>query len=290
VTIAGNPGRVLVLGSGGPIGTAWTAGLLVGLKRSGVNLAAADRIIGTSAGAIIGAALATGHNLEQFAQLPASADSARRLDRADPAKMQQAFAILATPGLDRAEARRQVGALALTDRDSDAEAAQLASRRRLIASDTWPEHLTIVAVDALSGQPVIWDRNSGVSLVSAVSASSAFPGASPPIQIGGRSYIDGSLRSLTNADLAVGARALLVIAPLAHRVPNEPLRQELRIVGARTAATIAPDAASALTFGSDLYDPASWTPAYQAGHRQSTTIAEEIGEKWTSARHDQSDE
>lgn len=279
MTTAGNRGRALVLGGGGPIGTAWTAGMLAGLKQAGVDLAAADRIIGTSAGAIVGAALATGRDLEQFAQLPATRDPGRRLDRADPARMQQAFAILATPGLDRAEARRRVGALALADRDFDAEAARLASRRALIGPDSWPDNLTVVAVDALSGEPVVWDRNSGIPLVSAVAASSAFPGASPPIQIGGHSYIDGSLRSLTNADLAVGAHALVVIAPLAHCVPEDSLRQELDTVGARTDATIAPDASSALTFGSDLYDSSSWTPAYQAGRRQASTIAAEIDDK-----------
>lgn len=285
---AGDRGRALVLGGGGPIGTAWTAGMLAGLKHAGVDLAAADRIIGTSAGAIVGAALATGRDLEQFAQLPATKEPGRHLDRADPARMQQTFAILATPGLDRAEARRRVGALALADRDPDTEAAQLASRRRLIGADTWPENLVIVAVDALSGEPVAWDQNSAVPLVAAVAASSAFPGASPPVQIGDHSYIDGSLRSPTNADLAGRAQTLVVIAPLAHRVPEESLRQELGTAGARVAATIAPDAASSLFFGSDLYDSASWRPAYQAGHQQATTIAKELGDKWTSDPDDRS--
>lgn len=285
-----NAGRVLVLGGGGPIGTAWMAGLLIGLKSTGLDLAAADRIIGTSAGAIVGAALAVGRDLEQFEQLPATRDRARRLDRPDRARMQQAFTILATPGLDRAEARRRVGALALADRDPDAEAAQLASRRALIGSDAWPDHLTIVAVDALSGEPVVWDRDSKAPLVAAVAASSAFPGASPPIQIGEHNYIDGSLRSLTNADLAARAQTLVVIAPLAHRIPEETLRQELNTADARAAATIAPDAASSLFFDSDLYDPTSWRPAYRAGHQQASTIAKQIGDKWTSDPDDRSEE
>lgn len=55
--------RVLVLGSGGRVGTAWMAGLLLGLRRAGTDLGRADRIIGTSAGAIVGAALAVGRDL-----------------------------------------------------------------------------------------------------------------------------------------------------------------------------------------------------------------------------------
>ncbi|MFD0526229.1 patatin-like phospholipase family protein [Kitasatospora arboriphila] len=56
------PDRALVLGAGGPVGTAWTAGFARGLRRSGVDLGAADLIVGTSAGAITAALLATGQD------------------------------------------------------------------------------------------------------------------------------------------------------------------------------------------------------------------------------------
>ena len=73
----------------------------------------------------------------------------------------------------------------------------------LVGTDAWPDRsLLIVAVDAVSGEPVVWDRDANVSLVSAVTASSAFPGASPPIRVRDWWYIDGGLRSCTNADLA----------------------------------------------------------------------------------------
>ena len=52
--------RALVLGSGGPIGIAWQAGLLAGLAESGVDLADADFIVGTSAGSFVGAQIAMG--------------------------------------------------------------------------------------------------------------------------------------------------------------------------------------------------------------------------------------
>ena len=47
-------GSAVVLGPGGPAGTAWLAGLAAGLRRAGVDLGAADLIVGTSAGAIVG--------------------------------------------------------------------------------------------------------------------------------------------------------------------------------------------------------------------------------------------
>ncbi|MDN2500440.1 patatin-like phospholipase family protein, partial [Nocardia nova] len=50
----------LVLGGGGSVGTVWTVALLVGLREAGIDLARADRIVGTSAGAVVAAVLAEG--------------------------------------------------------------------------------------------------------------------------------------------------------------------------------------------------------------------------------------
>jgi NTE family protein len=273
--------RVLVLGGGGPVGTAWMAGLLLGLQRAGADMGRADRIIGTSAGAIVGAALAVGRDLGGFAQLPGAGDPARHPAGPDPERLQEVFAILAAPGLDPGEARRRVGQIALADRDPGAEEAQLAGRRALIGAGAWPvSDLVIVAVEAASGEPVTWDRTSGVPLVPAVTASSAFPGASPPIRVGGRWYIDGALRSGTNADLAAGARTLVVIEPLAHLFSRQALQRELRAAGADTVVTVAPDASSLRAFGPGLYDSAAWNPAYRAGLEQAAAAAGEIRARW----------
>jgi hypothetical protein len=169
-----------------------------------------------------------------------------------------------------------------TDRDPRAEQAQISGRHALIGTDAWPDrYLMIVAVDAASGEPVVWDRASAVPLVPAVTASSAFPGASPPIQIGGRWYIDGALRSGTNTDLAIGARLLVVIEPLAHLLPRQAPRQEPEITQAGAVVSVAPDAASVSAFGPDLYDSDFWNPAYEAGLAQAATVADEIGVQWS---------
>ena len=42
--------RALVLGAGGEAGIAWEVGLLAGLAGRGVDLTAADLVVGTSAG------------------------------------------------------------------------------------------------------------------------------------------------------------------------------------------------------------------------------------------------
>ncbi len=63
-------GWALVLGPGGPVGTAWLLGLAAGLREAGSDLADADLIVGTSAGAIAGAAIRTGRDLTELAELP----------------------------------------------------------------------------------------------------------------------------------------------------------------------------------------------------------------------------
>ena len=57
--------RALVLCGGGPVGIAWGAGLLAGFEERGVSLTGADAIVGTSAGSVVGAWVATGGRLEE---------------------------------------------------------------------------------------------------------------------------------------------------------------------------------------------------------------------------------
>src|SRR6478672_183298 len=64
--------RAIVLGGGGVTGIAWEVGLLAGLRDAGVDLTA-DAVFGTSAGAFVGAALASGDLDKMYAaqQVPA---------------------------------------------------------------------------------------------------------------------------------------------------------------------------------------------------------------------------
>ncbi|CAM5663717.1 patatin [Streptomyces avidinii] len=279
-------GRALVLGPGGLVGTAWMTGLAAGLRREGIALGEADLTVGTSAGAIVGALLTTDQDLDRLAAPAEAADPRAPRREADPAVLGAVFAVLGEAGLEAGEARRRVGRIALDHASCDpaAEQALLAGRGSLIGASPWPRRrLLIPAVDAATGEPVVWDGAAGVPLVHAVAASSAFPGAEPPVTVRGRRYMDGALRAGTNADLAAGAHTLVVIEPLAHLFPREQLEAHLRAVGARRVVTMGPDEEAVRAFGADLQDRAAWRPAYRAGLAQACAAADRLRPVWEAA-------
>ena len=104
----------------------------------------------------------------------------------------------------------------------------------------WPEtRFLIPAVDADSGEPVIFDAESGVDLVHAVAAGTAGPGLRPPASIGGRRYIDGGMRSPANVDLAAGYDRVIVIAPLTRGGgPLAGVEEQIAQLGAGTRAVL----------------------------------------------------
>ncbi|MGO8895116.1 MAG: patatin-like phospholipase family protein, partial [Streptosporangiaceae bacterium] len=60
--------RALILGGGGVTGIAWEIGVIAGLADRGIDLAAADVIIGTSAGSVVGADITSGQEPEALYQ------------------------------------------------------------------------------------------------------------------------------------------------------------------------------------------------------------------------------
>ncbi|NED34394.1 patatin-like phospholipase family protein [Streptomyces sp. SID8499] len=270
--------EALVLGGGGVGGIAWITGLLAGLADKGQDVTGADLIVGTSAGSAVAAQLGSGLSLEELyaRQAEPSSQTAEIMAELDlEAFAAQLGAALASG--DGPQLRRAVGELALR-----AETVPEAERRAVIESrlprHAWPtRRLRIVAVDAGSGEARVFDDTSGVSLVDAVAASCAVPGVWPPVTIGGRRYVDGGVRSMANADFAAGASRVLVIVPMGtvepfpSETPLERTLADLRAQGAEVAV-IEPDEASKAAIGTNPLDPATRTPAAEAGRAQGRAL------------------
>ena len=274
----------LVLGGGGITGIAWEIGLLAGLAEAGVDLSGADLVVGTSAGSVVGARLATGEDLgEMYARQlePATGERAFRLNRATLAQF--GWAMLRSRGRD-VEFRRRIGALALAAEKAGltpSEQERLDVFESLLGGRDWPERaLTIAAVDAATGEFTPFDRTSGVPLVSAVAASCAVPGVYPPVTIDGRRYVDGGMRSAANADLAHAYDRVVVLAPIPRGFgPVASVDAQVTGMVCRVAV-VSPDAGSRTAIGRNVLDPAARAPSAEAGRAQAASLVERIAEVW----------
>jgi NTE family protein len=192
---------------------------------------------------------------------------------------------------DAADMRRRMGAAALKMDAASGRAGQTEWRATVagrLPSEQWPQRpVLIVAVDARTGEPVVFDRHSGVDLVDAVAASTANGFGVPPYRIGDNRYIDGGYRRNENADLAAGHRRVLVLSPFGGR-SRHPVEwnmhlaaqvDELRAGGSRVE-TVFPDSDSREAFGVNMMDPSTRPPAARAGHNQGRALADQLTEFW----------
>ncbi|MCC6382700.1 MAG: patatin-like phospholipase family protein, partial [Dehalococcoidia bacterium] len=185
------------------------------------------------------------------------------------------------------ERRRRIGRLALAAQTVD-EATRLAVVAARLLSPTWGERpLSLVAVDAHTGEAVEFTRESGAGLVEAVAASCAVPGVWPPATIGERRFVDGGARSPDNLDLAAGFARVLLISPRGEDdgpLGPSPQREQaarLQAMGARVLV-IAPDAAARQAMGPDRLDPRVRTVSAEAGLAQGLA-AVEAARFWSDA-------
>jgi len=294
-----NSRTALVLGGGGSTGNAWLIGLIAGLFDAGLDVTTADLTIGTSAGSTAAAQLAGATPTELLAAILAAAPRQRisaakseggRVAIGPVADHLERFSRIIAAAEDAADMRRRMGAAAL-EMDAASDGSWQTRWRKTVASrlpsQRWPERtMLITAVDAHTGEPVVFDRHSGVDLVDAVAASTSGGGSS--YSIGGSRYIDGGYRSnAENADLAAGYERVLVLSPLGGRSLYPPewglhlaaQVDELRAGGSRVE-TIFPDSNSEHMFGANAMDLSLRPPAARAGYDQGRALAEQLTEFW----------
>ncbi|MFI6269433.1 patatin-like phospholipase family protein [Micromonospora zamorensis] len=274
--------RALVLGGGGVTGVAWELGLLAGLVERGVPVTESDLVVGTSAGSVVGALVCSELPVQRFYEeqlAPPSSEVAARLGFATLARLVWAGGRTR----DAARSRARIGAMALAAR-TPSEASRRAVIEARLPAREWPRRtLLVTAVDASSGEFVVFDRDSEVSLVDAVGASCAVPGVWPPVTIGARRFVDGGMRSTVNADLAAGAERVLVLAPTSAAIGPMP-RLSAQVDGLRAAGSrvsvLTPDAAARTAIGRNVLDPARRAGAARAGRAQAATVQDEVAALW----------
>jgi NTE family protein len=293
-----NSRTALVLGGGGSTGNAWLIGVIAGLFDAGLDVTTADLTIGTSAGSTAAAQIAGATPTELLAAIlaaapqqrtgPVGSDRGRVPIRPVADHLERISKIIASAE-DATDMRRRMGAAAL-DMDAASDGSWQTQWRATVASrlpsQLWPERAVLItAVDAETGEPVEFDRHSGVDLADAVAASCA---SGRPYRIGDKRYIDGGYRSnAENADLAAGYARVLVLAPFGGRslTPVEwgthltTQVEELCSRGSRVE-TIFPDSGSEHMFGTNAMDLSLRPSAARAGYDQGKARAEQLTEFW----------
>ena len=282
--------RALVLGGGGSTGNAWLVGVVAGLADAGLDVTDADRTIGTSAGSTAAVQFAGAAPSDLFDQALAVAPAPPRPapgHRPATSQLDRFRAVIAASA-DAADMRRRMGAAAL-ELEAASDGSWPARWRAVVAaripSAEWPAHdVAITAVDASTGEGVVFDRSSGVDVVDAVAASCS---SGLPYPIGDGRFIDGGYRRNENADLAAGYERVLVLSPLGGRTMH-PLGwgmqlaaqvDELCTAGSRVE-TVFPTDADEHLFGPNAMDPTLRPDAARVGHALGTAVAAHVAAFW----------
>jgi NTE family protein len=286
---------VLVLGGGGVLGEAWMNAVLAGVEEStSFDARECEGYVGTSAGSIVGAALAGGvrpdARLGELPEQPAAEEDepaggesvATRTLRAGVATAAAPVAALALPTMAPGGAFVRRLALGRVPRGTRSLRG-LGSRIDSMGA-RWDGRLAVSAVELESGRRVMFGRDDApdASVGEAVEASCAIPSYFRPVEIGGRSYVDGGAWSPTNMDTAQvqrgtqvlclnptgSIRALGVASRSVARV--EALVLERR--GARVQI-VSPDDGSVDAIGPNLMDPRRRAEVIAAGVAQGRRLA-----------------
>jgi len=227
------PAVGLVLGAGGVVGQAYQAGVLAALHREiGWDPRAATIIVGTSAGAVTGAALRAGVPGPDLAAslygAPPSRQGAailRRILPPDSGRLPTPSVLsvlrpwnLPSPALIARVARRPLAfrpevAVSTLIPKGQVDISERARGLDDFIGDQWPEGLRICAVRRTDGARVVFGRPGAPAarLAEAVLASCAIPGYFRPVTIDGTEYVDGGIHSVTNADVLKSEQLDLVL-------------------------------------------------------------------------------
>ncbi len=208
---------LLICGSGDYM-LAWTIGYFYALHQSGVDLSSAEIIVGTSAGAIAGSAIATGHlthliaELNFFTDMPlllAELSANAKLNASQKRALQLCLAIKEAKTASIQAIGRSAMAAHTTIPTHYEE-----TLKRLLGKRNWPaDKVYVTTNDCYTGERLVISHSDNIPIEQACAASFAWPGLKSPVWLDDRACMDGSIsETSTHADILVGAKRVLVFS------------------------------------------------------------------------------
>jgi NTE family protein len=281
-----SPTLAVVLGGGGAVGVGWQTGLLIGLSEARVDLAGANAIVGTSAGALVGALLSSGREVTDA--LTSLAALGQSIDPDSLAAGDEAFLSARRQASLDTDPRHALRTIGRATREASALAEDIyLGLFGTLEGTAWPAGFRCTAIDTDSGDLVVWDQGSGVPLLRAVASSCSVPMLFPAVTIQGHRYMDGGFLSHLNATAAPPTDVLMVLS--CHPLGSEGAGVDSALVAAdaelaqlgetRQLVPIEPDFRD-IEAPANMMDPNLAIQAFQIGKRQAAAEAEAIHAAW----------
>ena len=203
-------------GGGGVWFIAWMLGFANGLLKEGVDLSKAEASIGTSAGALVGAAIKGGRlaeitqGMQQLGANPEAANKVLNISTGAASQL-RAQSIMGHTTEVTPATLQEIGRAAMAARNAP-DYKYVESIDGLLGLTSWPAGHFTTSADCYSGESLIVSADSGVTISEAAAASSSLPGVNGPTWLGDRLCMDGGVSvSSTHAEMLAGAKSVLII-------------------------------------------------------------------------------
>ena len=290
--------RAIVLGGGSEYMSSFLVGYFHAMLTNGIDLRLADIVVGTSAGAVLGAAL-LGGRLDLFsAEFNLLADYPKIMAKLVPTKKfspsQERVMKMGIDAKDGSPATIQaIGHAAMAARSIPEDKFEMNMKVFLGDMKNIPPKMYITTIDCYTAERLVIAPDSGVPVTTACAASASAPGVTGPTWVKDRVCMDGSIGSTeTHCDIVAGSKRALVIA-LAdtieqekaglrlNHLPNTILQEvkDLEAGGTKTKLVVVGMLPGRKTLS--VVDPAIMEPAIQYGFERGIQDLPEMKRFWS---------
>jgi NTE family protein len=224
--------RGLAMSGGAIYLVSFYSGYLTSLAKNGVDLGLADVMVGTSAGTLGTYAILAGSAARMKAEMQVIGKYPASMNYALNPPFSSKRADYVGNNLPTASVQniQQLGRAAMAARTNPVGEWQALIKRLTGAGTAWPSpKFHTSAIDCYTGQRLIVGPQNGVAALTAMSASSSWPGLAGPTWVKDRLCMDGgTCATSTHSDVCGGAKRVLIVS-LASGDDERDAAQGLRL-------------------------------------------------------------